>query len=178
MIFSLSRNFERSLEALKAQCNVHPTQFPETQVWFEYFFSRLSITHSSILSVLLALDCFVTKLWLTSQQFRKLDQFAPLILTPNPRPAVEYALWVLDESLRKSKLANVGSSGDSLASFVGNLDLKLLTNKLTRTLAMLESRLRQDDPVGECIRWLTRGRDRDFVSFPERVSLAEASLTL
>lgn len=44
------------------------------------------------------------------------------------------------------------------------------TKQIAETLAVLEGDLRRSDHMGECVRWLARGRRRDLMSFPERVN--------
>jgi hypothetical protein len=61
---------------------------------------------------------------------------------------------------------------DTLADLLASLlQRNVKTEQMAEALAVLEDDLRRTDPLGECVRWLARGRRRDLISFPERVSL-------
>ena len=61
---------------------------------------------------------------------------------------------------------------DAVADLLGALlHGTVRTEEIAEALAVLEDDLRRTDPLGECVRWLARGRRRDLISFPELVNL-------
>ena len=72
-----------------------------------------------------------------------------------------------------------GNTLESLITAAGDRHLGVLAEELAESLAVHEDRLRRKDPVGEIARWLAKDCPRDFLSFPERVSLGfSVSLSL
>jgi hypothetical protein len=114
----------------------------------------------------------VSDLWLTDAQVAKLSKTFTLESTrlSHHQDAIYWTADTFFESLHKLTKKNEVPMQNPIASLSGNKNIRTLAVELSKALAVLEYRLRQTDPDGECIRWLARKCARDFLSFPERVS--------
>jgi hypothetical protein len=107
------------------------------------------------------------ELWLTDSHRRLiLDKFGPK--STRRIPEVVIASNALSDLL----LPTLTEDENILPQFLSSL-LKVegTTKEVAAALASLEYELRRKDPLGECVRWLAKGRRRDLLSFPERVSV-------
>ena len=95
-----------------------------------------------------------------------LDKFGPR--STKRIPEVVIASNALSDLL----LPTLTEDENMLPQFLSSL-LKVegTTKEVAGALASLEHELRRKDSLGECVRWLAKGRRRDLLSFPERVSL-------
>ena len=107
------------------------------------------------------------ELWLTDSHRRLiLDKFGPRSTKRIPE------VVIASNSLSDLLLPTLREDEDILPQFLTSL-LKVegTTKAVAEALASLEHELRRNDPLGECVRWLAKGRRRDLISFPERVSV-------
>jgi hypothetical protein len=136
-------------------------------------FVELYIDSHRCSSILLLVSGLISKLCLTDGQLDTISRsFNPALplLHGGLSTEVDHILNLLSQDIKKAKKEDTATLAFRLAS----LDTKNsmdFAKELAEALAVLEDKLRRDDPVGEYIRWLARASFQDILSFPEQVSM-------
>jgi hypothetical protein len=95
-----------------------------------------------------------------------LDKFGPRSTSHIPE------VVIASNALSNLLLPTFSEATNILPSLLASLlDNKGTARDLAESLAILEQDIRQNDPLGECVRWLARGHRRDLLSFPEMASI-------
>ena len=118
------------------------------------------------------LNKIATKIWLSDSQISRLSD--PFLSNPyqTTYPWVAWQRRFLAEAIESAKNIDSLSLKELIKEARGSdRSLNNLAVELVEALSVLEDQMRRMDPIGECVRWVAKGRTRNFLSFPERVSL-------